>query len=534
MTLQEINAKLLGRFKIGQRLGGGFALVIVLTLIMGGIALNAMGTLSELTVKLYRHPLTVSNAVLQVNADIIAIHRHMKDVVLANDAAGVAKAIDKVDGYEVKVFKGFEIIEERFLGDKSQINEAKQSIVDWKPIRDEVIALISEGRRDEASAITTGKGATQVALVERHTNGLIEFARNKASEFLASSEATGESTTIMMIGLLIGIVSMASAVAFFITRGITGPLGLLHRSMATLASGDNSVEIPATDRKDEIGEMAKAVLVFKENGVENERLATEARENEEKLTVLNEELSLERDRAEAANRAKSEFLAAMSHELRTPLNAVIGFSEIISSQAFGPVGHEKYSEYAEDIRGAGKHLLDLINDILDLAKVEAGSEELHEENIDIEELSRSVLSLVKGRATQQEVQFELDIQEDLPLVYADLRRLKQILVNLITNSIKFNNPGGKVTLKVWHSKDGFVFQIIDTGIGMAEENIAKALSRFGQVDRNIHRSQEGTGLGLPLTKALVELHGGSLDLQSRLEVGTTVTVRFPSVRTIEG
>ncbi|MCH8861861.1 MAG: MCP four helix bundle domain-containing protein [Proteobacteria bacterium] len=328
MNLQQINEKLLGRLKIGQRLGGGFALVIILTVIMGGIALTAMGTLSELTVKLYRHPLTVSNAVLQVNADIIAIHRHMKDVVLANDAAGVAKAIDKVDGYEVKVFKGFEIIEERFLGDKSQINEAKQSIVDWKPIRDEVIALISEGRRDEASAITTGKGATQVALVEKHMNGLIEFARNKAAQFLANSKAKGESTTTMMIGLLIGIASIASAVAFFITRGITGPLGSLRQSMATLAEGDNSVDIPATDRTDEVGEMAKAVLVFKDNGIENERLAAEAKEaaeaeekrkkdaaEQEKRSAkqeekrLEEEAERERKEVEAEARRKDEEMA---------------------------------------------------------------------------------------------------------------------------------------------------------------------------------------------------------------------------------
>lgn len=237
--------------------------------------------------------------------------------------------------------------------------------------------------------------------------------------------------------------------------------------------------------------------------------------------------------AKLADQAKSEFLAAMSHELRTPLNAVIGFSEMIKDQVFGPVGDNKYSEYAEDISAAGKHLLELINDILDLAKVESGGEELNEEDIDIDGFLDSTLALVRGRAAKQRVQLKTDIQENLPYIHADKRKLKQIMVNLMTNAIKFSNAEAEVTTKVWCSTDGLVFQVIDTGIGIAVEDIPKALSQFGQVDRGFNRSQEGTGLGLPLTKALVELHGGSLDLQSSLSAGTTVTIRFPLMRTIQ-
>ena len=168
-----------------------------------------------------------------------------------------------------------------------------------------------------------------------------------------------------------------------------------------------------------------------------------------------------------------------------------------------------------------------------LAKVESGTEELLEEEVDIESLLRSVVSLVSGRAAKKKIQINQEIGEKSPLILADRRKLKQILVNLLSNAIKFTDPGGQVTLKVWHSPDGFVFQVIDNGIGIAAENIPHALSRFGQVERHLNRNQEGTGLGLPLSKKLVELHGGSLDLQSLLEVGTTVTVRFPSHRSIE-
>jgi PAS domain S-box-containing protein len=238
-----------------------------------------------------------------------------------------------------------------------------------------------------------------------------------------------------------------------------------------------------------------------------------------------------RDQAEAANRAKSEFLAAMSHELRTPLNAIIGFSEIMENETLGPMGSVKYCEYAEDIHKSGEHLLDLINDILDLSKVESGAEELHEETIEIPEIVRSVLTLVRQRAEHDRVELKLEVAEDAPALRADKRKLKQVLVNLVTNAIKFTNPGGKVTLKAWcRPESGYVFQVIDTGIGIPAEDSPKALSQFGQVDSDLNRRYEGTGLGLPLTKGLMEMHGGSLDLQSQVGVGTTVTVRFPASR----
>ena len=174
-----------------------------------------------------------------------------------------------------------------------------------------------------------------------------------------------------------------------------------------------------------------------------------------------------RDQAEAADHAKSEFLAAMSHELRTPLNAVIGFSEVIMSEAFGPVGSAKYRDYAKDINESGQHLLSLINDILDLSKVESGEGELHEDDIEILDVTQSVLVLVKGRAHKGGVVLETDLAEELPMLRADERKLKQILVNLLSNAIKFTEAGGKVGLRAWCQQDsGHVFQIADTGIGI--------------------------------------------------------------------
>ena len=213
------------------------------------------------------------------------------------------------------------------------------------------------------------------------------------------------------------------------------------------------------------------------------------------------------------------------------MNAIIGFSGILKSQIYGPETSEQYSDFANEIYNAGQHLLDLINDILDLSKVEAGQEELHEEDIVVPELIRSIMSLVGQRALEKGVVFETEIQKDSPSLHADKRKLKQIFLNLLTNAIKFTEAGGKVTVSAWCcTESGYVFQIVDTGIGIAPADIAKALSKFGQVDSNINFQHEGTGLGLSLTKELIELHGGSLDLQSEVGAGTTVTVRFPAAR----
>ncbi len=288
-----------------------------------------------------------------------------------------------------------------------------------------------------------------------------------------------------------------------------------------------------TERKRAEAALRESERALQERVVELELAGRRLEQQGEDLVRLADDLGLARDQAEAANRAKSEFLAAMSHELRTPLNAIIGFSEIIKGETFGPVGSVRYRSYAEDINDSGQHLLALINDILDLSKVESGVDELYEENIEVPAVIESVLRLVRPRGEDGGLALDLDIPDDLPLLRGDKRKLKQILANLMTNAIKFTDAGGKVTLRARCRADsGFVFQIIDTGIGIAAEDIPKALSRFGQVDGDLNRRYEGTGLGLPLTKALVELHGGCFDLQSQVGVGTTATVRFPATRII--
>ncbi len=232
--------------------------------------------------------------------------------------------------------------------------------------------------------------------------------------------------------------------------------------------------------------------------------------------------------AETANRSKSEFLATMSHELRTPLNAIIGFAELIKSEMFGPVGAACYRAYAGDIHTSGEHLLELINEILDLSKIEAGRVILSPEPVDLGRLGESCLALVRPRANEGRLRLAAEIPHDVPAVWADELRLKQILLNLLSNAVKFTPAGGDVRIGARRVGNLVAVTVMDTGIGMRPDEIAVALEPFRQLESALSRRYEGTGLGLPLAKRLTEVLGGQLAIDSVAGAGTIVTVTLPS------
>jgi PAS domain S-box-containing protein len=243
-----------------------------------------------------------------------------------------------------------------------------------------------------------------------------------------------------------------------------------------------------------------------------------------------------KEEAELASRSKSEFLANMSHELRTPLNAIIGFAQVIEAETFGPVGAQKYLDYARDISASGQHLLDLINGILDLSKIESGRIKVHDEDVDLQETIDACVSLMAERARTADIDILTKVPDAPKLgLRVDRRMLRQILINLLSNAVKFTPPGGRITVSFASSHmAGLVIRIRDTGIGIAAEDVPAAFSRFGQIDSQLARKYEGTGLGLPLSKSFAELLGGSLELLSEVGVGTTVMVRFPPERVLRG
>ncbi len=289
-------------------------------------------------------------------------------------------------------------------------------------------------------------------------------------------------------------------------------------ALRTRCGGEFWAEISAAPILGEDGHAAHYVLVVTD--------ITERKRGEEELVRA-------RDQAEAANRAKSEFLANMSHELRTPLNAIIGFADVIANQLVGPIGTPRYAEYAKDIHVSGAHLLQIISDILDLAKIEASQAALEESEIDLAQVLEVCATLVANRAAQTSVTVEVADARALPPVRADELRLKQILLNLLSNAVKFSYSGSTVHVAARIAADGCAeIEVTDSGAGMTPDELALAVQPFRQVSSSVARRSEGTGLGLPLAIRLTELHGGTIVLDSARDRGTTAIVRLPAWRTM--
>ncbi|TQV77948.1 sensor histidine kinase [Denitrobaculum tricleocarpae] len=255
----------------------------------------------------------------------------------------------------------------------------------------------------------------------------------------------------------------------------------------------------------------------------------------EDMTLRAEELAAAQQRAQTANLAKSNFLASMSHELRTPLNAIIGFSELIAHQSAGPDcspdDTPRFREYAEDIRASGAHLLGVINDVLDVAKIEAGHAELNETLLAPHRLIERCLRMVEPRAAKTGIEISVDCDETLPVVRGDETKIQQVLLNILSNAVKFTSPGGRVAIEAETSPtEGMTIAIADTGIGISDRDLERITEPFVQVDSELNRKFEGTGLGLHLARSFMTLHGGSLQIESHVGIGTRVEIHFPAAR----
>jgi len=241
-----------------------------------------------------------------------------------------------------------------------------------------------------------------------------------------------------------------------------------------------------------------------------------------------------RRRAEEANLAKSRFLATMSHELRTPLNAILGFSEVMQTEVLGPVGNDTYKGYVDDINSSGTHLLNVINEILDLSRIEAGRQELQEEALRLSHIVEDAMHMVELKAKTKGVQVTMQAEETMPLIWADEKAVRQIALNLLSNALKFTPTGGQISIIVgWTSKGGQYVSVRDTGPGIPEEEIPIVLSSFGQGSIAIKSAEQGTGLGLPIVQALMHMHEGRFDLTSKLREGTLAIASFPRSRVLE-
>ena len=354
----------------------------------------------------------------------------------------------------------------------------------------------------------------------------LSAGQSKAEAFAAIDRASERGVTLIAFGLLAAMYAACAGSRKFIQR----PVDNLLEVTAAWRGGDLDARVRVADTASELGRLGLAFNTMAD--ALTTRYAAQKRAEAE-LCHLNATLELRIKRRtielEEANRAKSRFLANMSHELRTPLNAIIGFSDVMKGELFGPIGNPSYRRYVEDISSSGNDLLAIINDVLDIARYEAGKLELEEESVSVDESVREALRLTGPQAVQGEVAVAWLPAPELPDLYCDRVRLRQMLLNLLSNAVKFTRPGGRVEVTT-ELADGLAIIVKDTGIGIKPEDIARVLTPFGQVASVYSRIHQGTGLGLSLTKALIEQHGGSLSLVSAPGTGTTVRIAFPAER----
>ncbi len=365
-----------------------------------------------------------------------------------------------------------------------------------------------------------------VAFDQRGHNGLpsVNIAeRVTSSEYLAAVVPVSGWPLNIMVSYSPSQVLAAS---------IGSRLGLLAAALVVVLAGIVAFVILSRN----FGKQHQAFVQLEESREELARQVAELEDSKRRLEKqgnqlkeMADELILAKQSAEQGNRAKSNFLAQMSHELRTPLNAILGFSEIIRDQVFGTDCHDRYVAYADDIHSSGRHLLDIINDILDLSKIEAGKMELAEEAINIAEVIDEVRRILAPRASDSGLDLVTDLPSILPEMKADRRAVKQILINLVGNAIKFTPADGTVTVSVAIVDGACRISVADTGIGIAAEDLDNVLSPFGQVSA-VDRSKGGTGLGVPIVAALVRLHGGELQIESTPDIGSTFIVTLPRER----
>ena len=480
---------------VHAKLLASFLAIVVLLLIVGAVGLRALSDVNrraEDMVKLQRK----IAAYRQLQHDTTGQLYAVASTLLVPDERTLEATLRRLNqfGYDLDRLQFVARDEVELLG---QVREDYDQFI---KVVTRVIELIRAGKAAEGRELQQSQAGPLADRLERLTNELVNKAE---ADMVAGIEATEKSYTFsrsVVIGFAVGSIGLALVLGYAISWSVIGPVRQMDARLRDIAAVDFGGQLQIVNR-DELGVLAA------------------------NLNRMNRELGRLYQQLEAASRHKSEFLANMSHELRTPLNAIIGFSEVLHERMFGEL-NDKQAEYVQDIVASGRHLLSLINDILDLSKIEAGRMELELTDFDLPQALDNALTLVRERAGRRSITLEMSVDERLGEVRADERKIRQVVLNLLSNAIKFTPEGGRIEVGAV-PKDGFVeVSVSDTGVGIAPEHQEAVFEEFRQVG-TAEKKAEGTGLGLTLCRKFIELHGGRIWVKSELGVGSTFTFTIP-------
>ncbi|MGR3177651.1 MAG: ATP-binding protein [Candidatus Anammoxibacter sp.] len=484
--------------KIGYRIGFAFFIITLLITAVTIFGINRMEFLSNITVRMYMHPFTVSNVVLHINTNIIKIHREMKDIVLAKSDEDIIGSSTIVDNLEKSVLDDFKVITERFLGSKEMYGESLELFIAWKPIRDEVISLMRSGERDKAVGITRGKGALHVKRLEESVGHLTEFALSKAASFFNDAMSAKNHALSLMYLLIILAVVLSIVFSIFITRSIVKPIVLLRDSARKIGKGELDTKIDIMSNN-EIGELASSFRDMAKNLKASQRRLIQS----EKMSAL------------------GVMAAGIAHEMNNPLMGISGYVEYC--RKLTPVTDERHTLLGKAENGI-KQCVNIVKNLLMFARLEAEDNE-GLQMVNCSDILEDTLDLLTYRIRDEQVSISKNYDNDTPKVNVIVSAIRQVFQNILSNALDSFEKSSTRNININMTKIAKYVQITitDTGSGIATENLDKIYDPFFTTKP----VGKGTGLGLSITKSIIESQKGEIICESKLGEGTVFKVRLP-------
>ena len=496
---------------VNRKLLVAFVGIVVLLVTVGVLGLRVLGdandrveTLGKLQQRTVAYQNLQTDVVLLGNLMALRVDNDFASIFAGvNTSPAVSLAVDQIiQTASITIGPASDISQLGFVPPPEERNLLSQIELDFSQFSSvitRIIAYDKDGQASQAQLLQNTQGNDRATDLLRRANQLVHTTNVDTADLIALNTSAYADSQHLFIGVAAGSVIVALLLGFVLSRSLIGPIRKMDTRLAAIASGDFSGHVDVPNR-DELGALAT------------------------NLNRMNDQLGRLYGELETASRHKSEFLANMSHELRTPLNAVIGFSEVLQDRLFGDL-NDKQAEYVADIHASGRHLLALINDILDLSKIEAGRMGLQITLFALSDVVQNSVALSRERATREGIALGLEVDPGIGVIEADERMLKQVLFNLLSNALKFTAKGGHVGVSAQAVGDDVVVSVRDDGVGIASADQARIFEEFQQVGTS--HLQEGTGLGLAISRRFIELHGGSLRVESEPSHGSTFTFTIP-------